>query len=212
MYADNYPAVGSVNSYRAQAQAPATTTLYANTGPASSSIGSAKAEARTGVTVPVYAGTGGFMSSIWGAISAVTVPVYAEWHAPMSLPGRATGGAIYGPGTGTSDSILARLSTGEHVWTAREVQRVGGQAAMYRLRALARAGLLTPGFREGGSPATPSMQVPAYTPTATGGGLPVVNVYVTSENPLTGQQITAVAEDAARRVNRLAYATAGRRI
>ena len=212
MYADNYPAVGSVNSYRAQAQAPATTTLYANTGPASSSIGSAKAEARTGVTVPVYAGTGGFMSSIWGAISAVTVPVYAEWHAPMSLPGHATGGAIYGPGTGTSDSILARLSTGEHVWTAREVQRVGGQAAMYRLRALARAGLLTPGFREGGSPATPSMQVPAYTPTPTGGSLPVVNVYVTSENPLTGQQITAVAEDAARRVNRLAHATAGRRI
>jgi len=83
---------------------------------------------------------------------------------------------------------------------------------MYRLRALARAGLLTPGFREGGSPSTPSMQVPSYTPTATSGGLPVVNVYVTSENPLTGQQITAVAEDAARRVNRLAYATAGRRI
>jgi uncharacterized phage infection (PIP) family protein YhgE len=39
--------------------------------------------------------------------------------------GRATGGFISGPGTGTSDSIMARLSNGEFVMTARAVKRWG---------------------------------------------------------------------------------------
>lgn len=47
---------------------------------------------------------------------------------------RATGGAIYGRGTGRSDSIPAMLSQGEHVWTAREVQAAGGQKAVERIR------------------------------------------------------------------------------
>lgn len=44
--------------------------------------------------------------------------------------GAATGGAIVGPGTGTSDSILARLSNGEYVVTAANVRRAGGFGAM----------------------------------------------------------------------------------
>lgn len=55
---------------------------------------------------------------------------------------RAAGGEIVGPGTGTSDSIPAigpgngayLLSNGEHVWTAEEVDIVGGQEAMYAMR------------------------------------------------------------------------------
>ncbi|WP_330473833.1 phage tail tape measure protein [Terrabacter sp. C0L_2] len=47
---------------------------------------------------------------------------------------KATGGAIYGPGTGTSDSIPAMLSNGEHVLTAAEVKAAGGHAAIYALR------------------------------------------------------------------------------
>lgn len=46
----------------------------------------------------------------------------------------ATGGAIRGPGTGTSDSIPALLSNGEHVWTAQEVANAGGHAAVESLR------------------------------------------------------------------------------
>jgi hypothetical protein len=46
----------------------------------------------------------------------------------------ASGGAVFGPGTWTSDSIPARLSSGEHVWPAREVAALGGQQAMYQLR------------------------------------------------------------------------------
>src|SRR5699024_4725404 len=42
--------------------------------------------------------------------------------AASPMPGFAVGGAVYGPGTGTSDSIVARLSRGEHVLTAAEVK------------------------------------------------------------------------------------------
>jgi SLT domain-containing protein/phage-related protein len=47
----------------------------------------------------------------------------------------ATGGDVTGRGTGTSDSIPAMLSNGEHVWTAKEVKAAGGQGAMYNMRA-----------------------------------------------------------------------------
>jgi hypothetical protein len=40
--------------------------------------------------------------------------------------GRAGGGEVMGPGTGTSDSIPARLSDGEFVMTARAVRNAGG--------------------------------------------------------------------------------------
>lgn len=46
----------------------------------------------------------------------------------------ATGGSVFGPGTGTSDSIPALLSNGEHVWTAREVSAAGGHSAVESLR------------------------------------------------------------------------------
>ena len=42
------------------------------------------------------------------------------------IGGKADGGAVVGPGTGTSDSILARLSNGEWVLTAGQVKALGG--------------------------------------------------------------------------------------
>lgn len=54
----------------------------------------------------------------------------------------AVGGAARGPGTGTSDSIPAWLSNGEHVWTAQEVVKAGGHDAMFRMRDAARRGAL----------------------------------------------------------------------
>lgn len=47
---------------------------------------------------------------------------------------RAAGGPVFGPGTGTSDSIPAMLSNGEHVLTAREVDAAGGHGNIIRLR------------------------------------------------------------------------------
>ncbi|MEU3020086.1 tape measure protein [Nocardiopsis sp. NPDC007018] len=46
----------------------------------------------------------------------------------------ASGGSVFGPGTGTSDSIPALLSNGEHVWTAKEVSAAGGHSAVEALR------------------------------------------------------------------------------
>lgn len=63
---------------------------------------------------------------------------------------KATGGAVVGPGTGTSDDILARLSNGEHVITAREVQALGGHGAVEKWRAAALAGRALPAFAKGG--------------------------------------------------------------
>lgn len=76
------------------------------------------------------------------------------------LPGKATGGAIgekavggsiSGPGTGTSDTAgLFALSNGEHVLTASDVKKMGGQGAVYALRAAVQSGKSITGFATGG--------------------------------------------------------------
>lgn len=52
----------------------------------------------------------------------------------------AHGGAIYGPGPKGVDSVALIGAPGEHVWTAEEVDAVGGQQAMYSMRAAIRSG------------------------------------------------------------------------
>jgi TP901 family phage tail tape measure protein len=71
-------------------------------------------------------------------------------------PGAATGGAISGPGSGTSDSIPVLLSNGEHVLTAEEVRRAGGQGAVYAARQrLMESGKLA--FAKGGAVSTSAL-------------------------------------------------------
>jgi phage-related minor tail protein len=55
-------------------------------------------------------------------------------------PGHATGGPVLGPGTGTSDSIVRRLSNNEHIWTAAEVAAAGGHAQVEAMRRAVLAG------------------------------------------------------------------------
>lgn len=63
----------------------------------------------------------------------------------------ATGGPVFGPGTGTSDTAgVFRLSNNEHVWTAREVAAAGGHARVEALRKAALSREL-PGFAAGGA-------------------------------------------------------------
>ena len=66
------------------------------------------------------------------------------------LTAYASGGAVFGPGSATSDSITARLSNGEHVLTASDVSKIGGQSAVYRLRAAIQSGRV-PRFAGGGA-------------------------------------------------------------
>lgn len=71
----------------------------------------------------------------------------------------AAGGAVHGPGTHTSDSIRARLSNNEHVFTAEEVRGAGhgsyteGHAKLIEMRQRMRTGLNLeplPGYATGG--------------------------------------------------------------
>lgn len=91
------------------------------------------------------------------------------------LAALATGGLISGPGTGTSDSILARVSAGEYVVNAAAVKAVGVQA-LHRINSLG-AGL--PRFATGGmvggaagyglSPAGPAVHLSMPLTVQTGG-------------------------------------------
>jgi hypothetical protein len=72
-------------------------------------------------------------------------------------PGRkpfATGGTVYGPGTGTSDSILARLSNGEGVVTARAMKNLAAAGVTIdKLNSFAAGGIA--GLSTGGLPTSP---------------------------------------------------------
>lgn len=59
---------------------------------------------------------------------------------PITL-GFARGGAVFGAGTGTSDSIPAWLSNQEHVVTAAEVAAAGGQNILYAIRDMISRGI-----------------------------------------------------------------------
>jgi hypothetical protein len=113
------------------------------------------------VTLTVRADVGALSSAQYAAFSAVY--------------GRAGGGAVFGPGTETSDSIPTLLSTNEHVWSAAEVKGAGGHMAVAELRALARAGRF--GFAGGGSPSWPVTPMAAMSSGSMSGGAPVVNHY-----------------------------------
>lgn len=57
------------------------------------------------------------------------------------------GGKVSGPGSGTSDSIPARLSNGEHVLSSKDVKAMGGQSSVYGFRKalhFARGGAVRP--------------------------------------------------------------------
>lgn len=70
-------------------------------------------------------------------------------------PGLATGGIIRGPGTGTSDSIVARLSNGEGVLNARAVRHFGPDFVHQLNR------LQMPAFADGGVFRAPPISAPS---------------------------------------------------
>jgi hypothetical protein len=90
---------------------------------------------------------------------------YTQTGATPTRVGRfAAGGAIEGPGPKGVDSIPAMLAPGEHVLTAGEVDAIGGQAAMFRLRDAIRSGTV-PRYAAGGT-------IPRPTPAPSAAGSP----------------------------------------
>lgn len=97
----------------------------------------------------------GWIDWIFSALSRAQTAAGQQLSAPggvLPAPGLASGGHVRGPGTGTSDSILARLSNGEFVMNARAVRRWGPGffAALNGYRGGGQVGPV-PGFASGGS-------------------------------------------------------------
>ncbi|MFE5309696.1 phage tail tape measure protein [Isoptericola sp. NPDC056605] len=85
-----------------------------------------------------YTPRGFLRNGVMGGAAPVTRRTHYS-HVHLALK---DGGAVTGPGTGTSDDVPIWASNGEHMWTEREVAAVGGHRAMYRLRAAALKGAL----------------------------------------------------------------------
>ena len=205
IFGNGNPALGTNSAVQGKINGTSgTQTIFGNGNPALGTNSGVKSTIdNTDGTVGIYAAdhaTSAVNGIVAGFPSSHTITIrtnYVETHTTIQegrdrlVNGHATGGAIYGPGTGTSDDIPAWLSNGEHVWTAREVQAIGGQARMYQLRAMARAGMLSKnalGFAEGGSPAVHAA-VPNVYVNAGRNAAPTSNVTVVMDNPLTGEQI-----------------------
>ncbi|WP_409482762.1 phage tail tape measure protein [Arsenicicoccus dermatophilus] len=162
--ANNGPAMKSIGGTVAKANSSTgTIAVKAATSAAEGAI-NALTRTRTAVINVVQRVTGAIGGLLGnadgGPARTVRVPGYATGGGVNDyLTALPDGGAVHGPGSRTSDSITAFLSSGvvnlsrhEHVWTGAEVDAVGGHAAMYSLRAAARAGRFrVPGFATGGS-------------------------------------------------------------
>lgn len=121
----------------------------------------------------------------------VTVATASNTNGVFKNPDRkALGGAIYGPGTGTSDQVPILASNGEHMITAAEVLAAGGHQAVYAWRKSLLAGAR--GYAGGGeitpprySPAGPTVIVQTA-PTGRSGAL-VENLTLRVGDQATGQ-------------------------
>ncbi len=106
------------------------------------------AVSRSGASISVDAATWDAESSINYAArnrdSYITVHTIGALNAGDSRTNggvtRATGGPIYGPGSGTSDDVPIMASNGEHMWSTAEVNAAGGHDAMFAMRQAVLAG------------------------------------------------------------------------
>jgi hypothetical protein len=100
------------------------------------------------------------------------------------IPGFATGGYVSGPGTGTSDSILAHLSNGEYVMNARAVKENGALIAAINngdpLPKFATGGLVATGPTNTASAASQRALVTAA-PSQGGQSQQVINLNITGD-------------------------------
>lgn len=104
--------------------------------------------------------------------------IIAQLREGGQLPGANTGGLIRGPGTGLSDSILARLSNGEFVINAASTRRY-----LPILEAINNGTFFLPGFRRGG-----------YVGFQTGGNVSANEPIVTAGDRELADRLNAVIE------------------
>ena len=148
----------------------------------------------------------GFLGPFAPVAAAATVPAAIGVFRSV-VPGLATGGEVEGPGGPTEDRVLARLSAGEHVLTAREVAAMGGHEAVRRLRERSLQGLL-PRFATGGAvgsgPLFPPRPVPRVSSAAAEAATASVDLSPLAERLDALREVTAgLREDQARTARQL---------
>lgn len=89
-------------------------------------IGTAMGQAAAGPIASAVGSAGGGGGNGGIGAAAVNTSVQTVTNAVAGAQGFASGGAVVGPGTATSDSILARVSNGEWVLTGGQVMALGG--------------------------------------------------------------------------------------
>jgi len=118
--------------------------------------------------------------------------------------GYSSGGSVRGAGSGSSDSIPAMLSNGEHVLSAGDVQKMGGQSSVYSFRnALHRAG--------GGAISAKSledMRTAGAIPAAAGSNAKAGSSAIASAIDMGGEVINGIIDQAASAVSTAASAAA----
>jgi len=125
---DTAPAAQTTTEWRTdEAGRPVEVTVNANVGPANSTLEAFFAKWSAAIISPRVVVPGQGTPGPSGG-----PPTLGQL---LGVPGKALGGHIFGPGTGTSDSIPAMLSDGEHVLTAKDVKAMGGQSSVYGFRA-----------------------------------------------------------------------------
>jgi lambda family phage tail tape measure protein len=165
-------------------------------------IRAAEAEAASALLGWIGRGGSGFTSLGGSAADYSSIGSDGSFGGGFNLAtaGHAEGGRITGPGTGTSDSILARLSNGENVMTAKATNYYG-QRFMDDVNAMR-----LPRFAQGGPVGSGSMPLAA----AGAAGGTVVNIYGADQDTRVQQReggdgtryievfLNAAAQDVAR--------------
>jgi len=112
-----------------------------------------------------------------------------------------SGGGVRGAGSGNSDSIPAMLSNGEHVLSSGDVQKMGGQGAVYNFRsALHRA--------SGGSVSLEDMRTAGAMPAAAGNMGKAGDSTLAKGIDMGGEIINSIIDQAASAVSTAASAAA----
>ena len=106
-------------------------------------------------------------------------------------PGRAAGGGISGPGGPKSDMIPAMLSDGEHVFTAADVDAMGGQSGVYSFRKALHAA------KGGAVKKLEDMRTAGAMPAAAGNTSPVGGSTISSFIDMGGEFINGIIDQAA---------------
>lgn len=108
--------------------------------------------------IPIHVGAG---ASGWNSKQ------FSQWAYFPATNGYAVGGKIHGPGSGTSDSILARVSNGEFVTRAASVAKYGPDL-FHALNEGRIDPSFLPGFDSGGIIDIPGLPTPTPDPQAQG--------------------------------------------